>query len=220
MELSHTKSVADSGGGDDVKDPALDWLSIIHTGLSEIISQIDELVSKGIEHKPVDKMDSGDTESFIQFLTDTHLSLKIVYAEQSWVPRFQNAFGGKTQSDETSIDNATDAFDEFVSPSPLVSPWWADNCKVEDGKQLFLLTPLPRSKQPPKTVSRLCGPNFLKCSGKKIIHMTPSSIVRLPPLPSARKFPFEGVDVVETVEANATTKTKKIILRKGTHCLC
>ncbi|KMZ63704.1 hypothetical protein ZOSMA_3G01880 [Zostera marina] len=155
-------------------------------------------------------MDSGDTESFIQFLTDTHLSLK------SWVPRFQNAFGGKTQSDETSIDNATDAFDEVVSLSPLVSPWWADNCKVEGGKQLFLLTPLPRSKQPPKTVSRLCGPNFLKCSGKKIIHMTPFSIVRPPPLPSARKFPCEGVDVAETVEVNATTKTKKIKFRKGT----
>lgn len=31
-----------------------------------------------------------------------------------------------------------------ISPSPLVS--WKANCRVESGKQLFLLTPLPKSK--------------------------------------------------------------------------
>lgn len=51
-----------------------------------------------------------------------------------------NGDGNAVQSNKTKSE-----LDLIVSPSPLVS-WRAGACMVESGRQLFLLTPLPKSK--------------------------------------------------------------------------
>ncbi|MQL75395.1 hypothetical protein Taro_007755, partial [Colocasia esculenta] len=86
-------------------------------------------------------------------------------SNQSWVPRLQRAFGNSTMRagdhfGQDLADKASSAIDRectapdapnepdqslIVSPSPLVS-WRHGACTVETGRQLFLLTPLHKSK--------------------------------------------------------------------------
>lgn len=81
---------------------------------------------------------------------------------QPWVPRFQKVLS--SHSPEPKSQNEPPESPEkgnlctLISPSPLVS--WRANCTTkENGRQLFLLTPLPISKglstrhrEPPKSV--------------------------------------------------------------------
>ncbi|XP_010267147.1 PREDICTED: uncharacterized protein LOC104604489 [Nelumbo nucifera] len=159
LEPANKRSSQRQGKVED--DDALDRLLLAHSGLSNLIQQIDELVVQAFKLKLTIK-ERGEIESFTHVLSDVCSSLK------SWVPRFQKVlssssveFENKTAQPLASkvivdasaaskeISNVVDSpkqpeVDSLVSPSPLVS--WRADCTVERGKQLFLLTPLPRSK--------------------------------------------------------------------------
>ncbi|XP_077210301.1 uncharacterized protein LOC143845771 [Tasmannia lanceolata] len=137
----------------------LDRLLLAHSDLSNLIHQIDELVSQAFKLKLTCKMRSHEIESFTHVLSDMHSSLKL------WVPRFQQAFSSPLTESESHLasplptntvstgndesKNITNTSEELelaslISPSPLVS--WRAGCRIESGRQLFLLTPLPKSK--------------------------------------------------------------------------
>ncbi|KAJ9568432.1 hypothetical protein OSB04_004398 [Centaurea solstitialis] len=134
----------------------LDRLLLVHSDLSVLIHQIDELVVQALEQKVTNKK---EIESFAQVLSDMQTSLK------PWVSRFkkvnsthttasENQFGASLASkkatpfinkDKSKVLESPNIykFDDFlVSPSPLVS--WRADCAAEGGRNLFLLTPLPR----------------------------------------------------------------------------
>ncbi|KVI05953.1 uncharacterized protein LOC112510193 [Cynara cardunculus var. scolymus] len=136
-------------------DP-LDRLLLVHSDLSALIHQIDELVVQALEQKVRNKK---EIESFAQVLYEMQTSLK------PWISRFKKVYSTHTTGSENqfgtslmskkitpSINEDTNKaldspdiykLDDFlVSPSPLVS-WRADGA-AEGGRNLFLLTPLPR----------------------------------------------------------------------------
>ncbi|MCL7032218.1 hypothetical protein MKW94_006895 [Papaver nudicaule] len=144
---------------DDYGDGVLDRLLLTHSDLSNLIHQIDELVVEAFKVKLKSRKERKEVESFTHVLSDIHSSLK------AWVPRFQQALSSPSvvpdhQIGESSPSESTPTvykessgvsgsaeqldLDTLVSPSPLVS-WHAEHI-IEDGRQLFLLTPLPRSK--------------------------------------------------------------------------
>lgn len=105
------------------------------------------------------KKEREEIESFAHVLTELQASLK------PWIPRFQEAvsspslgsdnlpeqlFSSRTvdaeKDDMGKVANSPDPtnLNSLVSPSPLVS--WRAGCFNEDGRQLFLLTPLPKLK--------------------------------------------------------------------------
>ncbi|ONK69804.1 uncharacterized protein A4U43_C05F26910 [Asparagus officinalis] len=140
---------------------ALDRLLLVRSELSNIFSEIDELVARALENKRTDRKAIQDIESFSKVLRDMHSSLK------PWVSRLrqaspkqeplqienqlgQQSIGARSVScvngEESTPRNRNDAeLDLIVSPSPLVS-WRADSCTLDTGRQLFLLTPLPKLK--------------------------------------------------------------------------
>ncbi|KAI3945299.1 hypothetical protein MKX01_035060 [Papaver californicum] len=144
---------------DDDDDKILDRLLLTHSELSNLIHQIDELVVQAFKVKLKSRKGRKEVESFTHVLSDMHSSLK------AWVPRFQKALSspsvvpdnqiGESSPSETTptvykeSNDVSDSpeqldLDSLVSPSPLVS-WHAEHT-VENGRQLFLLTPLPKSK--------------------------------------------------------------------------
>ncbi|KAL3511738.1 hypothetical protein ACH5RR_024455 [Cinchona calisaya] len=146
--------VGDDNGG------VLDRLLLIHSDISSLIHQIDELVAQAL--KFTSKKGIMEVESFVDVLSEMHTSLK------PWVPRFQKVLSNQStgpfnqleqslasteeasmNKDMSDVDESPEQtkWDSLISPSPLVS--WRAGCTTEGGRQLFLLTPLP----PPKAFS-------------------------------------------------------------------
>lgn len=131
-------------GAGECRDP-LDRLLLVHSDLSVLIHQIDQLVVQALEQKVSNKK---EIESFANVLNQMQTSLK------PWISRFQkllstqNTFSKKISPSKNEDKNRplenpeTYKLDFMVSPSPLVS-WHAD-CTQEGGKNLFMLTPLPK----------------------------------------------------------------------------
>ncbi|KAA8541740.1 hypothetical protein F0562_022892 [Nyssa sinensis] len=144
---------------DRVGDDALDRLLLVHSDLSALIHQIDELVVQALKLKVTRKKEREEIDSFAHALSEMQTSLK------PWVPKFHRVLSGPSMGSKNQLElplacktvpalneDINDVvespeqtkLDVLVSPSPLVS-WHAD-CTTESGRQLFLLTPLPRPK--------------------------------------------------------------------------
>ncbi|CAM8985538.1 unnamed protein product [Rhodiola kirilowii] len=137
-------------------DYSLDRLLLVQSEISGLLHQIDGLVVQAFKLESMGEAQIKEIKSFTQFLSGTLNSLK------PWVPRLKEVLGTacKTSSKSRCQDYKFDPADtedeneivkspevvkakSLVSPSPLVS--WRDNCTVQRGKRLFLLTPLPKS---------------------------------------------------------------------------
>ncbi|KAL7606461.1 hypothetical protein Lser_V15G18025 [Lactuca serriola] len=142
--------------GDGASRDPLDRLLLVHSDLSVLIHQIDELVVQALEQKVRNKK---EIESFAHLLNNMQTSLK------PWIPRFQKLL---STNDTTASKNQLETIlatskkitppspsinkplenqesyklDFMVSPSPLVS--WHAECTQEGGRSLFMLTPLPK----------------------------------------------------------------------------
>ncbi|XP_011038576.1 PREDICTED: uncharacterized protein LOC105135412 isoform X1 [Populus euphratica] len=142
-------------------DDCLDRLLLVHSDLSSLTRQIDELVAQAFKLKATSKEGRQEIESFIHVVSNMLSSLK------PWVPRFQKVLSSHIAEPENQLPHKTVSeinedgsfeddspektnMDSLISPSPLVS--WRAGCNVERGRQLFLLTPLPM----PKTLSSRC----------------------------------------------------------------
>ncbi|OEL16352.1 hypothetical protein BAE44_0022626 [Dichanthelium oligosanthes] len=154
-------------------DAALDRLLIARSDLAGIVSQIDELISDALRCETVSKRGEQEIESFNGFLLDTNCSLKqwssrLKQALETGPEKTENVSKRTLGTCSNSVakgdsklicnssnlpdtdpvaspcSNFTEA-DMIVSPSPLVQ-WRTGACMVESGKQLFLLTPLPKTK--------------------------------------------------------------------------
>ncbi|KAJ3695078.1 hypothetical protein LUZ60_000455 [Juncus effusus] len=134
----------------------------VRSDLSDLVSQINQLVTQASQQKELSKRANQEIESFTNVLSDLRSILK------PWVPRLEQAFNSKDQlktcstpyfsqkgkEKENQIEGKTDfsELESLVSPSPLVS-WRPGPCTDFDaGKQLFLLTPLEKSRLGPKTL--------------------------------------------------------------------
>ncbi|XP_027126367.1 uncharacterized protein [Coffea arabica] len=135
-------------------DGALDRLLLIHSDISSIIHQIDGLVAQAQKFPSKQRM--KEIELFANVLSEMQTSL------QPWIPRFQKVLSTEpvNQLEEPSTSRNVayvkkdtshvvesprpTKLDSLVSPSPLVS--WRAGCTTEGGRQLFLVTPLPRPK--------------------------------------------------------------------------
>ncbi|KAK3018932.1 hypothetical protein RJ639_003529, partial [Escallonia herrerae] len=121
---------------------------------------IDELVVQALKLKVAGKKDRKEVEAFVHILSDMQCSLK------PWAPRLQKALSVPLVESENQLEQSlaskpvhainleklkvADSPDQsmsgsLVSPSPLVS--WRAGCTTESGRQLFMLTPLPRPKK-------------------------------------------------------------------------
>ncbi|KAM7476007.1 hypothetical protein LguiB_023250 [Lonicera macranthoides] len=156
VSRSYVKKNSDPQNDDRGGDDALDRLLLVHSHISTLIHQIDGLVVQAL--KVTSKKGRKEIESFADVLFEMQTSLK------PWVPRFQKALFSpstitesqleqplvhKTPSVNEDIRESIDSPDEskmdsLVSPSPLVC--WRAESTTENGRQLFLLTPLPRPK--------------------------------------------------------------------------
>lgn len=140
--------------GDDCGE--LDLLYLVHSDISALLHQIDELVVKATKLKTLSKLGTTEVESFSSVLSDMHSSLK------PWFPRLQEAISSSQllpkDQEEQSLMSASkeeelcDAespeptgFEPLVSPSPLVA-WRGGDHNADKGRQLFMLTPLPLGK--------------------------------------------------------------------------
>ncbi|XP_057773146.1 uncharacterized protein LOC130992507 [Salvia miltiorrhiza] len=153
---SNDNKISKNGGGK-AGDDSLDRLLLVHSDLSSLIRQIDELVVEALQLKG--NGTRKEIKEFADVLSDMQTSLK------PWVPRFQKAvLGQSTVSDNNSeqpmekkalnvLKESTSTaaaspeemkWESLVSPSPLVS--WRAGCNTESGRQLFLLTPMPQRK--------------------------------------------------------------------------
>lgn len=151
----HKKISANDGG--QAGDDSLDRLLLAHSDLSTLLRQIDELVVQALQLKGNDRR--KEIKQFADVLSDMQTSLK------PWVSRFQKAVlsqstGPENKSEQLEERKALDVskectniaaespeeakWESLVSPSPLVS--WRAGCNAENGRQLFLLTPLPQKK--------------------------------------------------------------------------
>ncbi|GAV61258.1 hypothetical protein CFOL_v3_04786 [Cephalotus follicularis] len=140
-------------------DDSLDHLLLVHSDLSSLIRQIDELIVLALKHKTISKQGQKDIETFTDDLSKALSSLK------PWFPRFQKVLSSPLEFDDQlrkPLNNSetVSAVNEdemcevespeksklssLISPSPLVS--WRPNRSVERNRQVFLLTPLPVSK--------------------------------------------------------------------------
>ncbi|XP_021902950.1 uncharacterized protein LOC110818389 isoform X2 [Carica papaya] len=152
MENEKEKSL----GAKEEDDGSLDRLLLVHSNLSSLSSQIDELVVQAIKLDAMGKQGRKEIESFTSILSEMLSSL------EPWVPRFQKALSTTSRQTEKELEQSLASktvsyevkaevkspeqikLDSLISPSPLVS--WRAGCDVERGRQLFLLTPLPISK--------------------------------------------------------------------------
>ncbi|XP_021765350.1 uncharacterized protein LOC110729871 [Chenopodium quinoa] len=139
-----------------IADP-LDRLLLVHSDISSLLRQIDEIVVQAVKVDTTDNERITEIKSFTTVLSEIHYSLK------PWVPRLQKAIDVphteseiqfcETRVEGPVVDDQGDVhevgtpepakFESLVSPSPLVS-WRATGCVEERGKQLFFLTPLLR----------------------------------------------------------------------------
>ncbi|KAK7294261.1 hypothetical protein RJT34_17148 [Clitoria ternatea] len=130
----------------------------LHSDLSSLLCQIDELVVQAIKLDSVTNDGKTQIHSFSRVLSDMLSSLK------PWIPKFQTALNPEThhehchplktklvshdKSEVCEGDSPQErTLDSLVSPSPLVS--WRANCTIERGRQMFMLTPLPLSSKQP-----------------------------------------------------------------------
>ncbi|CAI9757638.1 unnamed protein product [Fraxinus pennsylvanica] len=149
--------------GEQMGDDSLDRLLLVHSNLSSLMHQIDELVVQALQLKS--KKGNKELESFADILSEMHTSLK------PWVPRFQKVLSSQLTGPENKLeqplaknevsvvkgDTSVEVespeptkWESLISPSPLVS--WRTDCNTEGGRQLFLLTPLPQ----PRAFSAKC----------------------------------------------------------------
>ncbi|XP_047306982.1 uncharacterized protein LOC124910393 [Impatiens glandulifera] len=127
------------------KDASLDRLLLVHSDLSSLLRQTDELVVQALKLDLNSRNGLNELESFTQLLSSIQTSLK------PWVPRIQKALSDcSNQSDcEEDSRNEIESPEQMitesrVSLSPLVS--WRGDFANEGGTQLFLLTPMPKLK--------------------------------------------------------------------------
>ncbi|PON54357.1 hypothetical protein PanWU01x14_195860 [Parasponia andersonii] len=205
---------------DDDDDDALDRLLLVQSDLSALI---DELVVQVFKFESKSKQGRKEVESFALVLSEMVSSLK------PWVPRFQNVLSSASleslnQSRNSLVCEAVSAVNDdkdevvqsperanmnnlLISPSPLVS--WRANCTIERGRQLFLLTPVPRSKalssthpEPPKSLFE----RVTSDASKKLPCFNSVAIVKNHDL-------FEGVEIEPTPAKPsdlAATETSRI----------
>lgn len=140
------------------EDP-LDHLLLAHSDFSSLLRQIDELVVQAVKVKATVNKKSKEIRTFANLLSEIHSSLKpsVLGLEEALAachtePEIrlgETSVGAPTivdEGDEHGADTPEPTKqDLLVSPSPLVS-WRAADCMIERGKQLFLLTPLPRPR--------------------------------------------------------------------------
>ncbi|KAK1360212.1 2-oxoglutarate (2OG) and Fe(II)-dependent oxygenase superfamily protein [Heracleum sosnowskyi] len=191
-------------------DESLDRLVLVHSDLSSLLRQIDDLVGKAIRHKATSKNDMKEIELFAHVLSEMQNSLK------PWVPRFQQSISSSSLESNSqleksltskTVDIAADVdkskvvgspaqsnWDLLVSPSPLVS--WRAGCTDEVGRQLFLLTPLPKG-----AISKLRGPS--KPSVETSRNNTNTNVGRAPPPPFVLSENLKN-DLVDCVVAYPT----------------
>ncbi|XP_051135995.1 uncharacterized protein LOC127254766 [Andrographis paniculata] len=155
------KNIPEEDGGK-TGGNSLDCLLLVHSDISSLLRQIDELVVQALQLTG----DKGRKEikKFADLLSDMRTSLK------PWIPKFQNVItsGSDENTSKQSADKtatrkpkeSTEAIIEspeesqresLISPSPLVS--WRAEWKTEGGRQLFLLTPLPQTMTKTKKFS-------------------------------------------------------------------
>ncbi|ESQ38201.1 hypothetical protein EUTSA_v10028639mg [Eutrema salsugineum] len=158
-EVKHTEEEEEDHGygGNDCE---LDLLYLVHSDISSLLLQIDELVVKATKLKNMSKQGTREVETFRSVLSDVHTSLK------PWFPRLQEALSGlqllpKNQEEHSLMSTSSvrpseeeelfevespepTQFEPLVSPSPLVA--WRGDYNADKGRQLFLLTPLPLGK--------------------------------------------------------------------------
>ncbi|XP_019057260.1 PREDICTED: uncharacterized protein LOC104806335 [Tarenaya hassleriana] len=153
-ESRRTEEECDDGDG-----CSLDLLFLVHSDLSTVLRQIDELVVQATNLRTVSKHGTAEIESFRCVLSDMLTSLK------PWVPRLHKAISDTSlqaeDRKELSLMSSSCAhlseeellevespehtkFDSLISPSPLVS--WRGDLNIDKGKQLFVLTPLAVGK--------------------------------------------------------------------------
>ncbi|OVA12497.1 hypothetical protein BVC80_1791g69 [Macleaya cordata] len=184
--------------------------------------EVDKLVVQAFKVKLKSKNERKEIESFTHVLSDMHSSLK------AWVPRFQNALsspsvGSEDQFGQSSpsqtfptaneeVSYASDSpeqleLESLVSPSPLVS-WCADRT-VENGRQLFLLTPLPKSRALSSKHQSLSRSVF-----ERVTHMDapPNTSLGLPSLltisGNTNDDLLEGIDIKPTPKKFSSSVTE------------
>ncbi|XP_076907294.1 uncharacterized protein LOC143563690 [Bidens hawaiensis] len=170
-----------------VPSDSLDRLLLVHSDLSGLINQIDELVAKALKKEV---RNEKEIESFAQVLYEMQSSLK------PWVSRFQNILPAPVTESKSQLETSfanlkitpsineepstnpvspyADKFDFLVSPSPLVS--WRADCAADGGRNLFMLTPLPKHTP---------FPSRLKKSSKSVFEKITSDVTVGPARPVA-----------------------------------
>ncbi|KAH0910507.1 hypothetical protein HID58_033828 [Brassica napus] len=141
-------------------DCELDLLYLVHSDISSLLHQIDELVVKATKLKTLSKQ---EVESFRSVLSHMHSSLKVTFPGPiPWFPRLQAAISSsqllsKVHEEQSLMRSASKeelydvespeptGFEPLVSPSPLVA-WRCGDHNPDKGRQLFMLTPLPLRK--------------------------------------------------------------------------
>ncbi|KAJ0964783.1 hypothetical protein J5N97_025921 [Dioscorea zingiberensis] len=131
-------------------DGAIDRLLLARSDLSDLIAQVDELVTRALANKTMDKSGGQVIESFRNVLCDMHSSLK------AWVPRLQHAFADTSAKTEHKLRHTTNACSvsaeygdrnalpnseskdklEVSSVTPCILACWY-MCTVDCGRQLF-----------------------------------------------------------------------------------
>lgn len=191
----------------------LDRLLLAHSQLSILFHQIDEVLVLAFKSRTTCKLGSQEIESFTTLLSEMHSKLK------PWVPRFQQAFSSTlkendsqmAQSTEFPMDSSTNEEENdftncleepdlgsLISPSPLVS--WRAGCRIENGRQLFLLTPLPTSK----ALSSKCPRPSKSVSEKVPSTSNQCCTLSLPPLMNFSRDTVD--DLMDQTEFNRTPK--------------
>ncbi|KAK9724295.1 hypothetical protein RND81_05G061600 [Saponaria officinalis] len=137
-------------------DP-LHRLLFVHSDFSALVRQIDEVVVEAVKVK-IDDEKREEINSFINFWSEIQSSLKLRVLKLQKalaVPCADFSFQLDENSTEAPVLNESSEHEvdtpepnmsaSVISPSPLVS-WRATTSTAEVGKQLFILTPLPRPK--------------------------------------------------------------------------
>lgn len=152
---AHKKEKEEEKGHAGNGDGSIDRLLLIHSDLSSLVHQIDELIVQAL--KLTGKEGMKEIDAFANALSEMQTSL------EPWIPRFQKALSNSCTGPQNLVKSVATAvgpvncmstavespvatkLDELVSPSPLVS--WRADCAAQGGRQLFLLTPLHRQKK-------------------------------------------------------------------------
>ncbi|XP_068638753.1 uncharacterized protein [Aristolochia californica] len=206
------------------KDPTLDRLVVVHSDLSNLVRKIDELVGQALKHQTTCKLGVQELELFADVLSDMHSTLKM------WDLRFQQACSrSSTESsnqlvlegasvtteqerDKEDIPERLDS-DTLISPSPLVS--WRAGCRVDSGRQLFLLTPLPKTK----TVSSK-GPDLMRHKPERLpdVGFPPRTLSLPPSLTTSVNYFSEALDGSEAEPALKNFPKSAISKTVSTDC--